>query len=442
MALVILLFAVCVLHSWETQGSTAVTPVFVKQGDDVLLEVKEPVVLTEGDDFFWMFSQTYSVVQLSYDNKIIIFEKYSGRAELSDQNGSLLLKNLQQADSGRYVAQVIGERDRNIAEYKVIVQNPVTPVKLSVDSVSNSTESCNLTVSCRTERSHISSTFRCDTQTCNQMGGEQPEDTSSDSSLHVYLLNDHIICNHSNQVNWTKDLKKIRTLCPLNTDPVTPVNLSVDSVSNSIESCNLTVSCSTERSHISSTFRCDTQTCYQKGGEQSEVTSSDSSLRVYLLNDFIICNHSNQVNWTKDLKKIQTLCPLNTDTIPNGSLTIDSWIGIIVGCLVVILCICFGLFIGITIYQQKRKKTCENTIYASPQNINPAQRPNQNATEDASGLSPESTYALVGFPTRPTGSTESKNITPPDTTYAQVTKAQLSNHHPELKNTDKIHSQD
>eukprot|EP00064_Thunnus_orientalis_P004887 superscaffoldBa00000463_g4900 len=97
-------------------------------------------------------------------------------------------------------------------------------------------------------------------------------------------------------------------LCEEVADPVSPVQLSVNSSSIRTESCNLTVSCSTEHSHISSTFRCDTQTCYQEGGEQSEVTSSGSSLHVYLLNDSIICNHSNQVSWTKDLREIQPLC--------------------------------------------------------------------------------------------------------------------------------------
>ena len=74
--------------------------------------------------------------------------------------------------------------------------------------------------------------------------------------------------------------------------------------------------------------------------------------------------------------------------------------------------------------------------------INPAQRPNQKATEDASGRPLNSTYALVGFPTRPTGSTETKNTTPPETIYASVNKTLKSNHHPELKNTDNMHSQD
>ncbi|XP_067462654.1 CD48 antigen-like isoform X2 [Thunnus thynnus] len=383
----------------EVAGSSNVTTVFVQKGKDLHLDVKKPVVLGNQAEFKWTVNNTHNIVRLSPDNETRIIPGYEGRAEVSLQSHSLLLKNVQQSDSGDYTAHITGDEDQCLAEYKVIIQDPVSPVNLSVDSVSNSTESCNLTVSCSTERSHINSTFGCDTQTCYQEGGEQSEVTTSGSSVHVYLLNDSIICNHSNQVSWTKDLKKIQTLCPLNTvsgavtpvfvklgdnvllevkkpvvlteeedffwrfntsysivklsyesketifkkysqraelsdqnhslllknlqqadsgryvaqvtggidriiaeykvivqNPVSPVNLSVDFVSNSTESCNLTVSCRTERSHISSTFRCDTQTCYQKGEEQSEVTTSDSSLCVYLLNDYIICNHSNQIS--------------------------------------------------------------------------------------------------------------------------------------------------
>ncbi|XP_042285970.1 uncharacterized protein LOC121909484 isoform X2 [Thunnus maccoyii] len=332
MALVVFLFAFGALCS---QGSTAVTPVFVKLGDDVLLEVKKPVVLTEEEDFFWKFNTSYSIVKLPYESKKIIYKKYSQRAELSDQNHSLLLKNLTQADSGRYVALVTSAKDRIIAEYKVIVQNPVSPVNLSVDSVSNSTESCNLTVTCSTQDPNISSTFRCDTQTCNQMEGEQPEVSTSGSSLHVYLLNDSIICNHSNEVSWEEDMKEIWDFCPLNavSDP-------------------------------------------------GQIIAIGIGIAVFLC--LLICGLS-------------------------------------------IIC------------QQKRKKTCKITCDV-PQNINPAQRPNQNATEDASGLSPQSTYALVEFPTRPTGSNETNTL--PETIYAQVNKAPKSTHHPELKNTNNVYSQD
>eukprot|EP00064_Thunnus_orientalis_P019943 superscaffoldBa00005230_g20074 len=213
MARVVLLFAVCVLHSLETQGSSDVRTVFVQKGKDLRLDVKKPVVLVKRSEFKWTVNNTDSVVRLFPNNTKKIIDSYKGRAEFSPQNHSLLLKNVQQSDSGDYTALIIGDEDQRLAEYKVIVQDPVSPVQLSVDFVSNSTESCNLTVSCSTERSHINSTFRCDNQTCYQKGGEQSKVKTSGSSLRVYLLSDDIICNHSNQVNWTKDLKKIRTLC-------------------------------------------------------------------------------------------------------------------------------------------------------------------------------------------------------------------------------------
>ncbi|XP_042283981.1 uncharacterized protein LOC121908212 [Thunnus maccoyii] len=242
----------------EVAGSSDVTTVFVQKGKDLHLDVNKPVVLEEDTEFRWKFNNTHNVVSLFPDKRTIISSSHVERTEVSLQNHSLLLKNVQQSNSGDYTASIIGDKYQHVAEYEVIIQDLVSPVQLSVDSVSNSTESC-----------------------------------------------------------------------------------------------NLTVSCSTEHSHISSTFRCDNQTCYQKGGEQSEVTTSGSSLHVYLLNDYIICNHSNQVSWTKDLKKIRTLCSLNTAT--NGSLTVGSWIRIIVSCLVVGLCICFGLFKRITICKSQFK---------------------------------------------------------------------------------------
>lgn len=91
---------------------------------------------------------------------------------------------------------------------------------------------------------------------------------------------------------------------------MSPVDLTVNSVSSSSDSCNLTVTCSTKHAHISSIFTCDTTTCYQEGGEQSEVTTSGASLHVYLSNLSVICDHSNQVSWTRDIKNIEHICAL------------------------------------------------------------------------------------------------------------------------------------
>ncbi|KAM7400138.1 hypothetical protein PAMA_004712 [Pampus argenteus] len=200
----------------ELAGSSAVTTVFVQKGNDLRLDVQEHVKLEEGGSFKWRFNNTTNIGRLYYNNNNpIISSTYKGKADVSPQNHSLILKNVQQSDSGDYTAVINGNEDQRVAEYKVIIQDPVSPVDVTVKSVSTSTESCNLTVSCTTQDSHIDSTLRCDIQSCKQEGGERSETTTSGSSLRIYLLNDSIICNHSNQVSWTADLREIHPLCPI-----------------------------------------------------------------------------------------------------------------------------------------------------------------------------------------------------------------------------------
>ncbi|XP_062285705.1 CD48 antigen-like [Scomber scombrus] len=201
----------CVLFT----GSSAVTTVFVQKGKDLHLDVNKPVIIPEAAEFRWTVNNSQNVVRLFPDKTTKILDSYKGRVEFSVQNHSLILKNVKQNDSGDYTSLITGDKNQPVTEYKVVIQDPVSPVQLSVNSVSNSTESCNLTVTCSTEDSLISSTFRCDNQTCNQEGGEQSEVITSGSSLHVYLFNYFIICNHSNQVSWTRDMKEIRPLCSL-----------------------------------------------------------------------------------------------------------------------------------------------------------------------------------------------------------------------------------
>uniref|UniRef100_A0A8C4H9P4 Immunoglobulin domain-containing protein n=1 Tax=Dicentrarchus labrax TaxID=13489 RepID=A0A8C4H9P4_DICLA len=198
-------------YNVTVQGSSAVTPVFVQKGNDVLLNVEKADVLQDVFTVVWNFNKTDGIVRFSPGREPTVLSAYTGRVEFSVNDYSLKVKNLQEADSGVYTARVIGKKEES-TEYNVTVQ--VSPVKLKVDSVSNSSDSCNLTVTCSTQDSHISSTFRCDTKTCSQEGGEQSEVTTSGASLHVYLVNHSIICNHSNQVSWTKDIEMAEHFCP------------------------------------------------------------------------------------------------------------------------------------------------------------------------------------------------------------------------------------
>uniref|UniRef100_A0A8C9ZW90 Immunoglobulin subtype domain-containing protein n=1 Tax=Sander lucioperca TaxID=283035 RepID=A0A8C9ZW90_SANLU len=197
---------------------SAETPVFVQKGEDVLLNVTIADV-PEEDSVIPRFNKTVNLVRFLPGRGPKVSD-YSGRVELLEKY-SVKLKNLQEADSGVYTVFINNQtlmesfccHVSKTSPPASPPSDPVSPVNLSVDSVSNSSDWCNLTVSCRAQDSHINSTFRCDTHTCSQEGGERPQVTPSAADLHVYLSNGSIICNHSNQVSWKKDMKTIKNVC-------------------------------------------------------------------------------------------------------------------------------------------------------------------------------------------------------------------------------------
>uniref|UniRef100_A0A3Q3LV49 Immunoglobulin V-set domain-containing protein n=1 Tax=Mastacembelus armatus TaxID=205130 RepID=A0A3Q3LV49_9TELE len=207
-------------------GSSAVTPVFVQKGKDVTLDVMKDG-FHELDVVLWRFNINSILVRFVPGKEPIVSDVYTGRVEFPQKKYSVTLKNLQESDSGVYTAQLIGSAEtQTVGEHKVTVQGrfvntetlintPVSPVKLTVDSVSSSSDSCNLTVTCSTQDSDITSRVTCDTTTCHQEGGESSKVTTSGASLRLYLVNSTINCNHSNQVSWTNDTKETGQACLL-----------------------------------------------------------------------------------------------------------------------------------------------------------------------------------------------------------------------------------
>ncbi|KAK2822778.1 hypothetical protein Q5P01_022843 [Channa striata] len=433
--LVIVVFFV--LYSLETKESDAQSLVFVQQGNNALLDLTTSP--GQYKFFFWKFNGDNNVVSLANGQNPDISNRYKEKAEFK-QNYSLLLKNLQQTDSGDYVALASGDTDVQLAKYNVIVKDPVSPVKLTVTS--NSSDPCNLTVTCSTVDSHITKTYRCDKLTCSYQGG------ANDDSINVTVREGVIICNHSNQVSWKTDRIEINSICVSHLGipneattigivtgvlaaglllalciyfkyPVSPVVLTVDSVSSSSDSCNLTVTCRTQDSHISSTFTCDTQTCSQEGGQRSKVTTTGASLHVYLVNDSITCNHSNQVSWTEnqDRRKTRDSCSRHDENKKLPGYVIPT----IIACVCVVLLI---LTVAFLVHRTKRRRTIiiqqssSDTVYADPQEETALQPPGQ--TRDSNALSPTSTYCLVGQHTGPkefTATRESKTTV--ESIYAQ-----------------------
>uniref|UniRef100_A0A667Z779 Immunoglobulin subtype domain-containing protein n=1 Tax=Myripristis murdjan TaxID=586833 RepID=A0A667Z779_9TELE len=201
--------------------SSAVTPRFVLKGEDVTLDVQKPDI-QETTIFAWRFKREDNVVRLVND-EVFISTNYRGRVEFSSVDYSLLLKSLTEADSGVYSALLSGDRDLKVAEYEVTVQ--VSPVHLTVNS--SSSDSCNVTETCSSQDSSISSTLTCDGGNCFLEGGERSEVTASAASIRVYLLSGSVICNHSNQVSWREDRKETDALCWLDAGKtLTVMNIS------------------------------------------------------------------------------------------------------------------------------------------------------------------------------------------------------------------------
>ncbi|XP_029930613.1 SLAM family member 9-like [Myripristis murdjan] len=143
---------------------------------------------------------------------------------------------------------------------------------------------------------------------------------------------------------------------------VSPVHLTVNSSSS--DSCNFTVTCSSQNSSISSTLTCDGGNCSLEGGERSEVTASAASLRVYLLNGSVICNHSNQVSSSEDRKKIDGHCWLfavdNGTELPKYVIIVIAVVCVVCPCLVG-LAACHIYQNGITVTEQKTKADVHQT---------------------------------------------------------------------------------
>uniref|UniRef100_A0A3Q3ERQ4 Ig-like domain-containing protein n=1 Tax=Labrus bergylta TaxID=56723 RepID=A0A3Q3ERQ4_9LABR len=192
------IFCFLIIHMIFISLLSAVTPVFVQTGTDLLLEVKEPVVLKEADLFTWNVNGSDNAVRLVHGGKPTISPNYTSRVELSAQTHSLLLKNVQKEDSGVYRARVSADNNSDVAEYSVTVLESF-PVLKKLTVKLCSSDSTKVTVICSTEDSLISSTFTCDTQTCSHEGGERAEIITPGASLDVYLENGSVICNHSNQ---------------------------------------------------------------------------------------------------------------------------------------------------------------------------------------------------------------------------------------------------
>uniref|UniRef100_A0A673A9Q8 Ig-like domain-containing protein n=1 Tax=Sphaeramia orbicularis TaxID=375764 RepID=A0A673A9Q8_9TELE len=190
----------------------------VQTGKDVLLEIMDPDAVKNYNLFVWRVKKTDNdpepkfLVTFSPVDGPDVPENYT-EIVFPQANFSVILKNLQKANSGLYDAQLSTSKQEILVAYNITVL--VIATTMSVDPVSSSPDSCNVTVSCTTDDYTISSTWTCTNQTCSNQG-HNSEITPLGASLHIYLSDDSvtIICNHSNQVDWITASAHISPLCP------------------------------------------------------------------------------------------------------------------------------------------------------------------------------------------------------------------------------------
>ncbi|XP_029561665.1 SLAM family member 5 isoform X2 [Salmo trutta] len=207
-------FAIAILLTFIHQAESS--SVFVLKGQDVRLDVQENVTLKELELFKWTF-RSENIVRCSDTLSVKVSPEYNNRVEFYQGNFSLLLKNLQQNDSGPYTAVLNGDKEKTIIAYQLIVQERVEPPVLTVDSNSSINATCNVTVTCRGQNTSVTSS--CNSSTCSQVGGESRRaETSTAPLLSVYVAGGSIICNHSNQVSLANHTKEIVELCPMKSD--------------------------------------------------------------------------------------------------------------------------------------------------------------------------------------------------------------------------------
>ncbi|XP_035283839.1 uncharacterized protein LOC118232807 isoform X3 [Anguilla anguilla] len=194
--------------------SRAEKSLFVPNGSSVRLGVQEYADL-QFLSLSWRFNISTAILEYTYEVKYLkLFKSYENRAEF-EKNFTLLLKNVQERDSGIYTAKItdIEGKDRLVASYRLTVQvAPPTP-EVGVGLFSSAGGLCMVSVNCSAKDTWAS--YICDHAHCTQVAN-----TTSLTGVNIIVTatNGTIHCSSSNRVDIKTRSESIKHVCA----PVTP----------------------------------------------------------------------------------------------------------------------------------------------------------------------------------------------------------------------------
>ncbi|XP_065132842.1 CD48 antigen-like [Paramisgurnus dabryanus] len=188
-------------------GFSTEDTVFVETGASLELNIQRDKLPDQFEEIFWQNEKSDTIVKYYIQFKAVkVYHDYEDRVDFNTESFSLTLKNMKKTDSGVYTAKTTGKINRDVAEHRVSVIDPVKTPELTVISYPSS-DSCTVNFTCRAHDLTLHSTYNNDS--CS------PEEVTSHEKFTLILIcsNETIICNHSNPVSWETDMIDITQLC-------------------------------------------------------------------------------------------------------------------------------------------------------------------------------------------------------------------------------------
>ncbi|XP_073728439.1 uncharacterized protein [Misgurnus anguillicaudatus] len=150
------------------KGFSTEDTVFVETGASLQLNIQRDKLPDKFEEIFWLNNKSDTIVKYYKEfKKVKFYDDYKDIVEFNNESFSLTLKNMKKTDSGVYTARITGKTNRDVAEHRVSVIDPVKTPELTVNS-----------------------------------NGLNEEVTSHEKfTLILICSNETIICNHSNPIS-------------------------------------------------------------------------------------------------------------------------------------------------------------------------------------------------------------------------------------------------